>query len=133
MLCVFLRLLRNVAQHLGQKNRHKYFPTWVSIWNCDVSAGLPSLPPFLPTPWTLGPVAGAEAGEVLGVSGGQVHGAMVREPQPDPVLSINLNPYPRAPELLLPCLAASIIALKMTLHLKVPLCKHPTGTDSHRN
>lgn len=21
----------------------------------------------------------------------------------------------------------------MTLHLKVPLCKHPTGTDSHQN
>lgn len=100
-LCVFLRLLPNVTQHLGQKNIYKYFPTCISIWNWDVSAGLPSLPSFL-TVWTVGPVAGAEAGEVSGVSGGQVHGAVVREQQTDPVLSINLNPYPQAPSCLVP-------------------------------
>lgn len=55
----------------------------------------PSLPSF-PTVWTVGTVVGAEAGEVSAVSGGQVRGAAVMEHQPDPVLSINLNPYPRA-------------------------------------
>jgi hypothetical protein len=60
-------------------------------------------------------------------------GAMVEEQTPDPVLSVNLNLDPWTPKLPLLCLASSLIALKMTLHLKVPLCKHPTGTDSHQN
>lgn len=71
--------------------------------------------------------------EVSGVSGGQVWGAMAAEQRPDPVLSINLNPDLPGPELANLCLASVLIALKMTLHLKVPLCKHPTGTDSHQN
>lgn len=64
---------------------------------------------------------------------GRYGGTMVVEQMPDPVLSINLNPDLQVPMPAILCVASSTIALKMTLHLKVPLCKHPTGTDSHQN
>lgn len=52
---------------------------------------------------------------------------------PDPVLSINLNPDLPGPQAAHSLSIPHLIALKMTLHLKVPLCKHPTGTDSYLN